>query len=141
LYRRRVKKLAPEVAAVFAQYPPVVRRKMMALRKLIFETAAATPGAGTLTETLKWGEPSYLTRASGSGSTIRIDWKQKFPERYALYFNCQTTLVDTFRTLFPQDLRFEGNRAIVFGVRDRLPVRDVRFCVAAALTYHLDKAR
>jgi hypothetical protein len=141
LYRWRVKKLAPEVAAVFAQYPPAVRRKMMALRNLIFETAATTPGVGKLTETLKWGEPSYLTAESGSGSTIRIDWKKKSPDRYALYFNCQTTLVDTFRTLFPRDLRFEGNRAIVFGMQQRLAERDVRFCIAAALTYHRDKAR
>lgn len=129
------------VAGVFARYPPVVRRKMLALRALIFDTAAATPGVGKLEETLKWGEPAYLTTESGSGSTIRIDWKVKTPDRYAMYFNCQTTLVDTFRTLFPRDLRFEGNRAIILAVGDRLRVKDLQFCVAAALTYHRGKPR
>ena len=33
----------------------------MFLRQLIFETAAATEVVGELEETLKWGEPSYLT--------------------------------------------------------------------------------
>jgi hypothetical protein len=132
---------ARAVEEVFASYPPAVRRKMLALRALIFETAAATPAVGALRETLKWGEPAYLTDESGSGSTVRIDWKAKQPDRYAIYFNCQTTLVETFRTLFPDGLRFEGNRAIVFGVKDRLPVRDLKFCVAAALTYHTGKPR
>jgi len=130
-----------EVARVFAHYPPAVRRRMLALRKLIFDTAAATPRVGKLQETLKWGEPAYLTADSGSGSTIRIDWKAAQPGQYALYFNCQTTLVDTFRTLFPQGLRFEGNRAVIFPMNEALPKRDLAFCVAAALTYHLDKSR
>ena len=56
-----------------------------------------------------------------------------------MYFNCQTTLVETFRTLFPKELRFEGNRALVFGVGSRVSKPAVAFCVAAALTYHLRK--
>jgi hypothetical protein len=131
--------VSPDVARVFAQYPPVVRRKMLALRQLIFDVAAATPGVGKLHETLKWGEPAYLTPDTGSGSTVRIDWKARQPDRYAIYFNCRTTLVATFRTLFPNELRFTANRAIVFGVKDRLPARDLKFCVAAALTYHTGK--
>ena len=74
---------------------------MLLLRELIFATAAATPGVGALEETLKWGEPAYLTSATRSGSTIRLAWKPARPEQYAMFFNCQTTLVDTFRTLFP----------------------------------------
>lgn len=62
------------VAAHFAAYPSDVRRRMMALRELIFTTAAATDGVGELEEVLKWGEPDYLTSKSRSGSTIRIDW-------------------------------------------------------------------
>jgi hypothetical protein len=133
--------ISPDVASVFAQYPPAVSRKMLALRQLIFDVAAATPGVGKLHETLKWGEPAYLTADTGSGSTIRIDWKARQPDRYAIYFNCRTTLVETFRTLFPDDLRFEGQRAIVFGIEDRLPARALELCVAAALTYHLGKPR
>ena len=51
----------PQVAAVFNNYPENMRKKLMFLRELIFDTAAATEGVGKLEETLKWGEPSYLT--------------------------------------------------------------------------------
>ena len=67
----------PEIAAVFMSYPRDIRRKLIALRGLIFETAAATEGIGEFEETLKWDEPSCLTPETKSGSTVRIDWKEK----------------------------------------------------------------
>ena len=124
------------VADVFGGYPAPARRKLLALRELIFKTAADTEGAGPLEETLKWGEPAYLTTQTKSGSTVRIAWKPARPQHYAVYFNCQTRLVDTFRTIFPRDFQFEGNRAIVFAVADRLPTQEAAWCIAAALTYH-----
>ena len=131
--------LDPTVAEVFASYPPAIRAKAMALRQLIYDTAAATEGVGPITETLKWGEPAYLTSESKSGSTIRIGWKKSVPNRYALLFNCQTNLVDTFRSQFPQEFRFEGNRAIVFDESDTVPLDALALCVAATLTYHRTK--
>lgn len=125
------------VARKFATYPPLARRKLMALRRLILETAATTEGVGALQETLKWGEPAYVTAQTGSGSTVRIDWKKSDPERYAMYFNCQTSLVDTFRTLFPDEFTYEGNRALVFAIDQPIPRRALKFCIAATLTYHL----
>ena len=124
------------VAQAFEAYPPAMRRQLMALRELIFRTAASTPGVGELEETLKWGEPAYLTTRSKSGSTVRIGWKKSRPTEYAMYFNCQTTLVDTFRSLFPDDFQFEGNRALVFHDSQVVPTDALAFCVAAALTYH-----
>ena len=87
---------SPEVSAVFATYPAEIREKLKMLRALIFDVAAQTEGVGTLEEALKWGEPAYLTTASKSGSTIRIAWKKARPTQYAMYFNCQTPLVDSF---------------------------------------------
>jgi hypothetical protein len=127
---------SPLVERVFAGYPPAIRKRMLSLRALIFETAAQIEGVGEIEETLKWGEPAYLTSISGSGSTIRIDWKKKRPAQYAMYFNCQTTLIETFRTLFPNDFRFESNRALIFDDTKVLPKDTVAFCIAAALTYH-----
>jgi uncharacterized protein DUF1801 len=124
------------VARVFASYPPQARRKLLAVRELIFATAAATSGVGPLTETLKWGEPAYVTAATRSGSTIRLGWKGADPGRYALYFHCRTNLVQRFRTTHADALEFEGNRAIVLDVASALPRTVVRDCVAAALTYH-----
>src|ERR1700712_896330 len=126
----------PAVAQTFASYPPKARRKLLAMRELIFKTAAATEGVGALEETLKWGEPAYLTSVSKSGSTVRIAWKKQNPTQYAMYFNCQTTLVDTFRSWFPHELSYDGNRAIVFDVDDQMPTDSVAHCVEAALTYH-----
>ncbi|NJN50484.1 MAG: DUF1801 domain-containing protein [Gammaproteobacteria bacterium] len=114
---------------------------MLELRELIFQTASAVEGAGEIQETLKWGEPAYLTTKTRAGTTVRIGWKANAPERYAMYFHCQTNLIDTFRTLFPDDLRFEGNRAIVFDVGESIPREALSRCVAAALTYHLRKRK
>ena len=125
----------PAVAKAFEAYPPNIRRRLLALRELILQTAAATEGVGKLDETLKWGEPAYLTTESGTGSTVRIDWKPSKPNQYAMYFNCQTTLVETFKTLFPREFCYEGNRAIVFQESEPIPKDALAFCVASALTY------
>jgi hypothetical protein len=129
------------VDAVFTAYPTPVRAKLLALRRLIFETARATKGVGALQETLKWGQPSYLTPQTNSGSTIRIDQVKSAPGRYAVYFHCQTNLVETFRELYPTQLRFGGNRSIVLDVKDELPREELRHCMALALTYHLNKRK
>ena len=131
----------PEVAAAFDAVPPKLRRKLLALRKLILETAAATEGVGEIEETLKWGEPAYLTSETKSGSTIRIDWKARDPDRYAMYFHCQTPLVADFRERFGDVLRCEGNRSIVFEKDEAVPARELSACIAAALTYHWKKKR
>jgi hypothetical protein len=130
----------PALEAVFASYPARTRTKLLALRRLILETAAKTPGVGALEEALKWGQPSYLTTESRSGSTIRIDRVKPdgtSPERYALYVHCQTTLVSTFRQLYRDQLTFGGNRSILLETDRPLPQAALRHCVALALTYHL----
>lgn len=127
------------VAAVFKRYPPSARRKLMALRELIFQTAAITAGVGEIEETLKWREPAYLTSKTKSGSTIRIDWKPSNPSHYAMYFHCQTNLIETFKTLFPEEFIFEGNRAIIFDISEDPATDSVSFCIAAALSYHRNK--
>jgi hypothetical protein len=124
------------VAAVFAAYRRDVRDRLLALRALIFATAAETAGVGPLVEALKWGQPSYITAATGSGSTIRIDQVKADPGRYALYFNCRTTLVESFRALYPGAMAYAGSREISFGVDDAVPLPELRHCLALALTYH-----
>lgn len=123
------------VAAAFAAYPRNIRKRLLFLRQLVFSTAAATDGVGVIEETLKWGQPAYLTRESRTGSTIRIDCRKADPQTYAMYFHCQTDLIHRFRTLFPKTFAFEGNRAIVFHEDEAVPVRELEVCIAAALTY------
>lgn len=131
--------LPTDVAAVFDAYPSKHRRKLLAIRKLIFEVAKSFDGVGPLEETLKWGEPAYLPSHTKSGTTIRIDWKPKQPQQYAMYFHCQTDLVQRFRAQFPDDFQFDGNRAILFDADQPIPIQPLSRCIAAALTYHLDK--
>ena len=126
------------VAALFKAYPAPVRAKLQALRKLIFDTATSTEGVGALEEALKWGQPSYLTPETKAGSTIRIDQVKASPGQYAIYFHCQTDLVETFRELYPK-LSYSGNRAILLDADEKLPEAELRHCVALALTYHLRK--
>jgi len=127
-----------EVAAKFDTYPARVRRKLLVIRELVFRTAAETEGVGELEETLKWGEPAYTPR-NKSGCAVRIDSKKKDPTHYAIYFLCQTNLVDTFRTVFPHDFLFEGNRALVFSLEDKVLTNALAMCIAESFTYHLKK--
>jgi hypothetical protein len=131
----------PAVDAVFHAYPKPVRAKLLALRQLIFDTAKSTKGVGALQETLKWGQPSYLTTETKSGSTIRIDRVKSEANRYAVYFHCQTDLVATFRELYPRELSYGGNRSILLNAEDDIPAPALRHCVALALTYHLNKRK
>ena len=129
----------PDVAAVFDSYPTDLRKPLLRLRQLILETAASTDGVGALEETLKWGQPSYLTAKPKTGSTIRIDRVKGREGKYALYVHCQTNLVSTFREIYPDSFSYEGNRSIVFDAADGLPEEELRHCISLALTYHLRK--
>ncbi|WP_165749874.1 DUF1801 domain-containing protein [Cellulophaga sp. Z1A5H] len=123
----------PKVALVFEAYPDHIRPKLLALRKLILETANELEDVQELEETLKWGEPSYIAK---KGSTIRMDWKEKTPEHYALYFKCTSLLVTTFKDVFPDQFTYEGNRALIFKLEEKIPVRELKSCIKAALYYH-----
>ncbi|GAB4241971.1 MAG: DUF1801 domain-containing protein [Ekhidna sp.] len=123
----------PEVKKVFDGYPAAAKARMLELRRLILRTAATMPEVTNVEETLKWGEPSYLTR---HGSTLRIDWKEKHPHQVAMYFKCTSKLVPTFREIFGDELTYENNRAILFNVDEPLPEKVITTCTTATLSYH-----
>jgi hypothetical protein len=126
----------PHVAEIFSRYPEAMRNKMLFLRRLVFEVAEELDETGEIEETTKWGEPSYLV---SGGSTLRMDWKASNPKQYAMYFHCKTRLVDTFKELYGHLFRFEGNRAIIFHEDDKVPVNELKYCIALSLTYHRRK--
>jgi len=131
----------PAVATLFKSYEGAAGTHLHELREIVFEAAAATEGVGIVVETLKWGQPSYLTPETKSGSTIRMDAVKGNDDAVALYFHCQTTLVPTFRDQYSETLNFEGNRSIVLDVNSPLPVAELRHCISQALTYHLSKKK
>ncbi|MEM8882405.1 MAG: DUF1801 domain-containing protein [Pseudomonadota bacterium] len=124
--------MPPEVVAVMDGYPAPVRAALTKVRLLLFEVASEVD-AGPLTETLKWGEPAYLTDATRSGSTVRLAAKDGRP---AVFFICTTGLVDGFRSDYPE-LSYQGNRGIWL---DKAVDRGaLAQCLARALTYHRAK--
>ncbi|WP_416308631.1 DUF1801 domain-containing protein [Neptunicella sp. SCSIO 80796] len=121
-----------KVKQKFLAYPEHVRPLMLTLRELILDVASQ-PVIGEVVETLKWGEPSYIAK---HGSTLRFDWKKKSPDQYALYFNCNTRLVETFKEIYDELFSYEGHRAIVFQLNDKIPATQLQHCIELSLKYH-----
>jgi len=127
-------KINPEVEQVFKNYSLEIRNKLLNLRRLVFEVAEEEEEMITmLEEDLRWGEPSYITK---HGSTMRIDWKAKTPDQYAIYFKCTSKLVPTFKLVYEHVFKFEGTRAIVFNMNEEIPETELKNCIRAGLSYH-----
>lgn len=128
--------LPANVATAFDSFSTAGREVSLKLRELIFQTAATNPAVGPLTETLKWGQPAYLTEASKSGSTLRLGEKDG---RGVIYLNCKTTLVDSMRDIYPDSFTYQGTRAVMFPLDQPLQNNALAHCIEMALTYHLNK--
>lgn len=129
-----------KIEATLAAYPAPIRERLRALRELILETARETPGVGRIEEDLRWGQPSFLTPETKSGSTVRIGGVTKDSERYAIYFHCQSGLVEKFQAIYGDTFSYEGRRAITLSLSDRVPRTALKHCIALALTHHLRKS-
>lgn len=127
---------SPQAVNLINNYPKEISKKLHFLRSLIIQTAIETSAVEKIEETLKWGEPSYITK---NGSTIRIDWKRKTPHQYAMYFHCKTKLVDTFKEVYQDTFIYESNRAIIFTTKDRIPIDELKHCIELSLNYHTIK--
>ena len=130
--------MTPSVAAVFEQMPETARDVAHALRALIFKTAEDTQ-TGPLTETLKWGQVSYLTEATKSGTTIRLAYSDKHKDFLGLYVHCQTNLVDSYRQRFPTEFVYQSNRAVLISTLGPIPKDALSQVIAMALSYHRNK--
>lgn len=124
----------PNVERAFSAFPDEVKNGLLRLRGLIFDVAARTEGVGRLEETLKWGQPAYLTPETKSGTTIRLGCPKA--GGFAIYVHCQTSIVSDFQALLPDDFDYEGHRAIHFATAVDLPAEKLELFIARALTYH-----
>ena len=125
---------------IYGLYAPPVRQRLLQLRRLILETARQNSAVGDVEETLKWGQPSFLTVNRKTGTTIRIDKDRPGASDVALFVNCQTSLVSDWRVLYPH-LCYGGNRSVHFRADAPLPEAEICQMVSMALRYHLDKPR
>ena len=121
----------PAIENTIDDYPEKAKAKFYEIRSLILEVARDN-GLGDIDETLKWGQPSYLSK---SGSTIRLDWQQKTPNSISVFFNCKTILVETFKEVFGESLVYEGNRIVLVPLDKECP-QELETCILMALNYH-----
>ncbi len=118
----------PAVEAAFASFPKPEREALLTLRQLILDTAKTI---GPVEESLKWGQPAHRTP---KGSTLRLGLPKS--GGYAIYAHCQTTIISDFRSLFPGDFRYEGNRGVLFATGDTPDREKLCLLIRSALTYH-----
>ena len=123
------------VGRAFEAIPLNERAQLLRVREMIFEVAKDDADIGEIVEDLRWGEPAYLTPLSKSGTTVRLGI-ERASQKPAMFFNCQTTLVEEFRHAFEGTFKFAKNRAVLLET-DHLPKEAVRSCISAALRYRL----
>lgn len=124
-----------KVKAAYDAFPAGAREMTLTLRDLIFSVASDNPQVGEIEETLKWGQPSYLTPQTKSGSTLRIGVPKQGGA--ALFAHCATDIISTYASTFPGSDRIEGNRAVIFTTADDIVPMRLRLLIYHGLTYHL----
>jgi hypothetical protein len=124
-----------KIADVFASYPAPQRDGALQLRALIFEMAKEDARVGALSESLKWGQPSYVPTTPNIGTPIRIGLPKS--GGFALFAHCQTTVISEFAALFAQDFNFDGTRAVLFAPEADIHADKLALLIRRALTYHL----
>ncbi len=127
------------VAAAFDAFAPDQRATLLDLRDIILRTAAANPAIGALDESLKWGEPAYRPVRPRTGGTVRLGVWRGAPKACALFVHCKTSLMASYRDLYPDLFGFEGDRALIMPAGVSPPAQAVSHCVSLALTYHISR--
>jgi hypothetical protein len=112
--------------------PEIAKLFLLSIRELM-HAIAKEENLGTVTESLKWGEPSFQTK---KGSPVRMDWKPKSPATISVYFNCKTRLIETFKEVYPDAFEYVGNREIKIPLSEPLPEAELKACLSMALRYH-----
>lgn len=101
--------LPADVAAVLADYPQHVREQVLDLRELLLRIAGDDPRIGAVTETLKWGQPAYVTP---TGTTVRFAPARSRSDAVGVYTSCQTPLVAEFEEAHGDLFEYDGVRGI-----------------------------
>ena len=124
------------VADAYAACGSAAQDRLAQIRTLIFRVADEEPAIGPLTETLKWGQPSYLTEKTKSGTTLRLGASD---ETVSLFVHCQSHVAEQWRAQYGDTLDIIDNRELRLSATGPFPEDPVRHCIAMALTYHARK--
>ena len=129
-------KLPELVVQTFGQYPTSVKDRLLEVRALIFQVQQADSDIGELDETLRWGEVSYLTGQSKSGSMVRLAMTRSGDP--AVFFHCGTTLIERFRGQYGHVFEFDSNRALILTRPVAETKAELLDCLRQAFRYKLD---
>jgi len=116
----------------YSNYPDHVLAEMLMIRGWIFQLEQEYD-LPPIQETLKWQQISFLCK---TGSTIRIDWQPEQPKKISIFCHCQTSLIDTFKQLYPQEFEFKGNRQLIVDLDVEKHAAPLKHCLSLALRYH-----
>lgn len=134
-------KIPPEVLKAYEKYKDDDRQVLLELRHLVIKTARDDNRIGKLTETLKWGEPAFLTDETKAGSTLRLGYS-KLSNSPALFVSCSTPLLMTLKELDTAGvLQYHGLRDIAVPNITSKNTGMIQTCILKTLTYHLDKKK
>lgn len=123
-----------DVKSAYESFPENSRRELLVIRDLIFQIASKDEAIGPLEECLKWGQPSYLTSQSKSGTAIRLACTKS--GKAALFVHCQTSLISEFKAIFNDQFEYEGNRALIIPELTKENLTALSLFIGRALTYH-----
>lgn len=119
----------PEIQAAFDKFSPDERKKLLVVRRLIFECAAAI-GANPVAESLRWGQPSYLVK---NGSSLRLGIGKT--GQAAIFAHCQSSIISNFATVFGADFQLDGTRAVYLDQVEQGVLEKLRFLILHGLQY------
>ncbi len=128
-----------DVEDKFLRFPDDRRAYLFHLRALIFNAAEADARIGPLAEELRWGDPSYITKQTSAGSTVRIGLSGH--ANVALLFHCKTRLIEDFKIIYSDILAFSKNRAIVIDPHSPPSDDILQSCVLASLLYKINSTK
>ena len=122
----------PLIYSLKEVYPADILSRYDEFRTLVFELANKISELKWLEESVKWGELSFR---SNIGSPFRFGWSSKSPNQFGIYFVCTTTLIETFKKLYPDFFHFDANRGLIFNADEAFPKEPFSHCIELALRY------
>lgn len=122
----------PRFIETLQSFPDEVQGKMEVLRELVHEIAQEEELVTELEETLRWGEPTFI---SNVGTSLRMGWSDKRPDQYGLFVQCSSLVIPTIRAVHADALRYDKNRGVLFQNEEDLPLDLLRPMIHAALVY------
>lgn len=102
------------------------RARAQDLRRMIHDAAAHL--TVPISESLKWGQPSFATPG---GTPLRLG---PIDGGLSVFVHCQTTVIHEMAARFP-NLRLRGSRAFELPHAEPLPTAPLQRMITRALTY------